>query len=94
VFATTHIQPVKKPANGETSRRVYSYAAPSTGCQVVNSTKLSAVNSAKTAANPIETTNAEPAYPAKMPVTTKIPPPIMAPTFMLTASQRLSVGLS
>src|SRR3990170_8596845 len=33
----------------------------------------------------MEITNAEPAKPATMPVTTKIPPPIIAPTFMAVA---------
>src|SRR3989337_3857119 len=33
----------------------------------------------------METTNAEPAKPATMPVTTKIPPPIIAPTLIAVA---------
>jgi hypothetical protein len=42
----------------------------------------------------METMRAEPAKPAAMPVTTKIPPPIMAPTLTEAASNKLKEGLS
>jgi hypothetical protein len=44
----------------------------------------------------IDMIKADPAYPATMPVTTKIPPPTMAPIFIATALhkpiERLSTG--
>ena len=40
-----------------------------------------------------DTNIAEPASPATMPVTTNIPAPMIAPTFMAVASKRDRVGL-
>jgi hypothetical protein len=47
-----------------------------------------------TAAIAMETTSAEPAKPATMPVTTKIPPPMIAPTFMAVALHKPKYGFS
>ena len=57
------------------------------GFQAVNSAKLRAVKKATTPAIIMDVTIAEPARPATMPVTTKIPPPMIAPTLMATALQ-------
>jgi hypothetical protein len=46
------------------------------------------------AAMNMETTRAEPAKPAAMPVTTKIPPPIIAPTLTATASNKPKEGFN
>ena len=67
---------------------------PSLGCHDVSSAKLNAVNRDMSAAMNMETMRAEPAKPAAMPVTTKIPPPIMAPTLTEAASNKLKEGLS
>jgi hypothetical protein len=42
----------------------------------------------------METTRAEPACPAAMPMTTKMPAPTMAPTLIAVASNKLRDGLS
>jgi hypothetical protein len=52
------------------------------------------VKTATTAAIAMETTRAEPAKPATMPVTTKIPPPMIAPTFMAVALHNPKYGFS
>jgi len=67
---------------------------PSLGCQAVSSAKLKAVRRDMSAAMSMETTRAEPAKPAAMPVTTKMPPPMIAPMLMAVASNRLKDGLS
>jgi len=67
---------------------------PSLGCHVVSSTKLNAVNRDMRAATSMETTSAEPAKPAAIPVTTKMPPPMIAPTLTETASNKPSDCLS
>ncbi len=61
---------------------------PSFGCQAVSSAKLKAVARETAAASSIETTRADPARPAAMPITTKMPAPIMAPMLMAAASNR------
>src|SRR6185369_8600587 len=58
----------------------------------VSSAKLSAVSSEIAAAISMETTTAEPARAAAIPVTTKMPAPMIAPTPMAVASSRPSVG--
>ena len=67
---------------------------PSFGCHAVSSAKLNAVRSEMTAAISMETTRAEPAKPAAMPVTTNMPAPMIAPTLMAVASNKPKVGLS
>lgn len=55
---------------------------------------LRAENNAMKAAMSMETTRAEPACPAAMPVTTKMPAPTMAPTLIAVASNKFRDVLS
>jgi hypothetical protein len=60
----------------------------------MSSAKLRALSSATMAAAHIERMSAEPACAAAMPVTTKMPAPMIAPTPTAVASIRPSVGRS
>jgi hypothetical protein len=67
---------------------------PSFGSHAVSSVKLDAVNNEIAAATIMESKKADPARPAAIPVTTNIPPPIIAPTPIAVASNRPSEGLN
>ncbi len=73
------IHPAIYPANGEISFRANAYVPPSSGMYALNSAMLSAEKSEIIPAITTEIIIAGPAIPATIPVTMKIPEPMIAP---------------
>jgi hypothetical protein len=91
MFPNIHIHPPTKPANGERALFAYSYAPPSLATLMAILEKHIPVNMATMADTNIEIKIDGPASPIAMPIITNMPAPIIAPRFIITASNSVIV---
>src|SRR5690606_21104573 len=90
ILLARNSHPAANPAAGFRTRYPYSYVPPANGYAVASWAEERAFAVAATPARRSPARNAGPAIPAAIPVTTKMPAPMIAPKPIPTASRRPS----